>query len=563
MWRGTILLCLLAMSLTFFTKINALASDAVPPTPGQAADAQDSENPYELRRNAVRAQLRGDPSDSAPIPNSHDNAADTSLTTPPILVQPAKPAAIQAQLPAVTPQVASPVAPPAQAANASPGISTYTSPGIIVKKEVINLTPNASMPKVLAPDQLAALMPAAGGDETTPPATPLIPLPDQANAPLIQPPGATPPPPPTATAIVPAPIPVTVAPAENTKPGASLEDIVQKTPDGNAAAAAGLSAKALVPAPGSTAAPAPVAALVPAPASTPAPAATLVPAPTSAATAPVAATPEATAVAATEPPHSLSKQSEAIVKKIPANLDKPKKQEKKLPDVTHAKDTDYLKNQAQLQDQDNKHSSEAMGIKIEVKTPPAYVNHQLELAYEALINGQTEDAIIIYRGVLENDPDNKNALFGLATTYHRAGQIDLARPLYGKLLALDPNNRDALNNFLVLLADESPEDALAQLQKLENKNPDFSPIPAQMAVIYQKLGNSDKASEKMFRAVSLAPENLTYRYNLAIMLDKQHNYEEAAKLYRQIVEAHQRGDTTPGDISKIQERLTFISSNRS
>jgi len=29
----------------------------------------------------------------------------------------------------------------------------------------------------------------------------------------------------------------------------------------------------------------------------------------------------------------------------------------------------------------------------------------------------------------------------------------------------------------------------------------------------------DKASEKMLRAIQLAPENLTYRYNLAIMLE--------------------------------------------
>jgi tetratricopeptide (TPR) repeat protein len=113
-----------------------------------------------------------------------------------------------------------------------------------------------------------------------------------------------------------------------------------------------------------------------------------------------------------------------------------------------------------------------------------------------------------------------------------------------------------------LVADEAPQAALDQLEKLENRNPDFSPIPAQMAVIYQKQGNMDKASEKMFRAVSLAPENLTYRYNLAILMDKQRNYEEAAKLYQQIIEAYQRGEVIPGNPLKIQERLTFIRSNR-
>ncbi len=129
-------------------------------------------------------------------------------------------------------------------------------------------------------------------------------------------------------------------------------------------------------------------------------------------------------------------------------------------------------------------------------------------------------------------------------------------------LAIDPNNRDGLNNFLVLLADEAPDEALTQMEALEVRNPEFSPIPAQMAVIYEKLGDLDKAGEKMFRAVELSPENMTYRYNLAIMLDKQRKYEEAAKLYAQIVKAYQRGEVTPGNIEKIQQRLTFISSNR-
>ena len=83
-----------------------------------------------------------------------------------------------------------------------------------------------------------------------------------------------------------------------------------------------------------------------------------------------------------------------------------------------------------------------------------------------------------------------------------------------------------------------------------------------MAVIYQKLGQYDKATENMTRAIELAPENLAYRYNFAIMLDKQHKYEEAAQLYRQIMQAYQRGEKVPGNIQQIQQRLTFISSNR-
>ena len=266
-----------------------------------------------------------------------------------------------------------------------------------------------------------------------------------------------------------------------------------------------------------------------------------------------AAAPEA---ASSEPPSGLSQESRDILKNIPSNLDREHGNDQTVK-ISRTKDTDYLQSQ-------DKHDASAkdMGITVEVKKPGIDVNYELEKAYNALMSGHSADAIEIYKTVLANDPNNKNALFGLATTYHRAGQIDLARPLYGKLLAMEPDNRDALNNFMVLLADESPQAALEELEKLAEKNPDFSPIQAQLAVIYQKLGDWDKASQKMFVAIALAPENLTYRYNLAILLDQQKKYDEAAKLYRQIIEASQRGEVIPGNLQKIQERLTFISSNR-
>lgn len=262
-----------------------------------------------------------------------------------------------------------------------------------------------------------------------------------------------------------------------------------------------------------------------------------------------------------EPEGLLSQESEKIIRRFPTRLDEPKQTGLIHLDIDHAKDTSALA-QEEAPAEEKEEEVQGMGIKIGVGKRTVSWDYDLGKAYEAIIAGNTPDAVAIYRNVLANDPSNKNALFGLATLFHRSGQLDLARPLYGKLLALDPKNRDALNNFLVLLADEAPQEALAQMETLEAGNPGFSPIPAQMAVIYQKLGDTNKASEKMFRAIALSPENLTYRYNLAIMMDKQQNYEEAAKLYRQIIEANQRGEMTPGNIQKIQERLTFISSNR-
>lgn len=400
--------------------------------------------------------------------------------------------------------------PPVALADASPvpqeKSEMYHSPGPIIKKEV--LRQNTLQP------ELAALAPAAGGSQ--PDGAPLIPLPTPVSQ--VDP---------LAPAKTPDDTPTNLS-SEDIKPLLDKVPITVEDPQPLPA-----------PPPSSAAAPP---ALPPVTAKTPAPEAVATPA----------------QPASSEPAPDLSRASKKIAKKVPSNLGKKSKKSSAPVAIDHAKEApDTLK-----QDETASVKHEAMGIKIEVSRPGYNVNYELQRAYDTMNAGNSTEAIRLYKNVLDNDPKNTNALFALATLYHRAGQIDLARPLYGKLLSLDPNNRDGINNFMVLMADEAPEAALQQLEQLEARNPKFSPIPAQMAVIYQKLGNQDKASEKMFHAIELAPENLIYRYNLAIILDKQQKYEEAANLYRQIIEAYQRGESIPGNIEKIQQRLTFIGSNR-
>ena len=204
---------------------------------------------------------------------------------------------------------------------------------------------------------------------------------------------------------------------------------------------------------------------------------------------------------------------------------------------------------------------ESLGIKIELKTPPRDISQELEKAYEALLAGYPQTAIDIYQGILDRHPKHRLAMFGMATTYHKMNDLATARDWYGRLLAVDPHHRDALNNFFVLMSEESPAEALSKLKQLESDNPTFSPIPAQIAVLHQQLGDNAMAAQAMARAVRLSPENLVYRYNLAILLDRVGNRKEAADLYRGLLEASHRGAKLPGSMHEIQDRLTFIMAN--
>lgn len=253
----------------------------------------------------------------------------------------------------------------------------------------------------------------------------------------------------------------------------------------------------------------------------------------------------------------LSSESEAILKTIPRSLDpKPAAKAKQPIAVDHADPNSGL----QL-DPENPVSKETV-VKVGKQSQPAMDSDtMLEKAYNALMAGQEEVASALYKQVLAKEPLNRLALFGLATTYHRSGDLEQARDLYGMLLNHYPNDRDAINNFLALIAEESPQEALRELKKLAEANPDYSPLFAQMGVIHKKLGDKDQALKAMTMAVRLAPENLTYRYNLAIILDETGHYKEAALLYKQLLNAAHQGVALPVSESVIQERLIFISSN--
>lgn len=273
-----------------------------------------------------------------------------------------------------------------------------------------------------------------------------------------------------------------------------------------------------------------------------------------------APTTQATGLAGGSAAAPLSDESQRILSRLPSNLDAPKSAPKPKPvrlERTPALD-EIFPEIGRFSDESKK-----LGIDIvKVKKPDVNVNYELDKAYNALVAGHSDAAIDIYQKILQSEPNNTMALFGLATTFHRKGQLTLARPLYGKLLAIEPTHREALNNFLALVGEESPEQALGQLARLEETNPDFSPVAAQMAIIYQKLGELDMAKEKMRRAITLSPENMIYRYNLAVMLDKSGNYAEAAELYKQLITAYERGENISVNVDKIQERLTFIRSNK-
>lgn len=183
---------------------------------------------------------------------------------------------------------------------------------------------------------------------------------------------------------------------------------------------------------------------------------------------------------------------------------------------------------------------------------------KLEEAYKAAQVGQIAAAIILYKEVLQQDPDNKNALFGLATSYHKNNQTDQAKVIYIKILGKYPDSKESLNNFLLLVSNDPPQSTLVELEKIEELNKNSDQLQSQIAMLHMKLGNHDNAIKHFNSAIALAPDNVSYKYNLAVLYDNLGRDALAASLYHQIVEFANGGGKFAGSIEDVRKRMIYL-----
>lgn len=202
-----------------------------------------------------------------------------------------------------------------------------------------------------------------------------------------------------------------------------------------------------------------------------------------------------------------------------------------------------------------------VGMGMETKEAEDSPDMMIEQAYRAMEAGQLEVAASYYKRALYQEPENTQALFGLAAVYQRTGQLPQARATYSKLLSIDPDNWAAMNNFLILAAEEAPDHAVEEFRRLQQANPEFAPIPAQIGMIYYRNKKYDNAADYLQKAIQLDPANLSYRFNLAVIYDKLGRTKLAARLYQQLLAEGQKGRELPETMEKIQERLAYIRSN--
>ncbi|MCE5310220.1 MAG: tetratricopeptide repeat protein [Acidobacteriales bacterium] len=177
----------------------------------------------------------------------------------------------------------------------------------------------------------------------------------------------------------------------------------------------------------------------------------------------------------------------------------------------------------------------------------------LAMVYSDL--GDTKSASEMLRRVTDKNPTLRT-LTALATTYEQMREYPLAAETLRRALKMAPDNfeiRRALAQNLML--SEQVDESLKIYQELAKADPQDVQVQLRLSQLYRQQRNFDKAREASQRARKLEPDNLEIRYNDVNLMDAEGKTAEAITELKGILDATARKEYEPPERSN---RVIFL-----
>ena len=169
---------------------------------------------------------------------------------------------------------------------------------------------------------------------------------------------------------------------------------------------------------------------------------------------------------------------------------------------------------------------------IAVNVPVMSVDPAVEQGYRAFQRNDLAAARESYQKALAREPNNRDALLGLAAIDVRTGQLEAAEARYLKLLEIDPRDSQAVASLVGLRGRLDPVASESRLKTLIASQPDVAQLYFSLGNQYGQQSRWSEAQAAYFKAYSIDPQNADYAFNLAISLDQLRQKKPALEYYQ-------------------------------
>ena len=166
--------------------------------------------------------------------------------------------------------------------------------------------------------------------------------------------------------------------------------------------------------------------------------------------------------------------------------------------------------------------------------------------------GQHERALVEFQQALNLDPDNNEALRGLASSYEATGNIKQAEETYLRAIALKPGYWGGYARLArFYYSQRRYEDAISYYTQVIGLTPDSARAYSDRGAMYVALERWAEARRDLERSIEIQPSRAAYS-NLGSLYFYEGRYSDAADIYAKAVELNAKDYRLWGNLASAR-----------
>lgn len=185
------------------------------------------------------------------------------------------------------------------------------------------------------------------------------------------------------------------------------------------------------------------------------------------------------------------------------------------------------------------------------------VSVKLNRAWMAYQQQDYELAGKTYRAALEQEPNNHDAMLGVAAVALQQKDVETARDTYIRLLERDPKDPHAHAGLANIAQMDGANLSESKLKQLIEHRPDDSHLQFALGNLYVQKQSWPEAQQAFFGALQNDSQNPDYAYNLAVSLDHLGKYREARNYYEDSLRLA-AGKNINFSVDSVQKRIALL-----
>ena len=153
--------------------------------------------------------------------------------------------------------------------------------------------------------------------------------------------------------------------------------------------------------------------------------------------------------------------------------------------------------------------------------------------------GRLQDAETIYRGILDADPENVEALHLLGALLNQLRNFPASVEVMEKAVRCRPSNPVLRNNLGNALKDAGrPADAEKSYREALKRRPDFADAHSNLGWLLQSMGRLREAEQSLRKALAFEPRHAQAHNHLGMVLGDLGRLQEAKESFRRALAIH-------------------------